>query len=707
MAEESHVSVRERLCGVMRPGGYDPGDVLCAHVKDAEGIEHVAEFEIEAYCGGGFAGQVYRARCLRAEGGSLRPGECYALKFFAPRSAFRRLFRDLLYRLCFISPFPYQYNEAAVRTGLFVTRLLQVACRVRLGSERPINDCYGTFWDSHVGSYVEVNEWVAGGVTEPSVDPDILLRWSYNRKVKRAIRQGKALEKELQQPSSEMAAKKRFMAFLCRLCDELGLEDLARQVYWWTGMSQSNVLTRRQGSAPLNRPDFVWVDRRPGLPGLILSLGDVVLFAKAIRRGSIPPFDRVNFQKLRVWPHAPHREEWDSLVARLAETDRQYRRTQVDPLGHHYHLLSDRTLRHDLAVAFMDYWHRTGRVDLETRAVLERRPLLLALHGLLSVVPIVGRRLQKWAGNAAYRQHVVRLLRDAHYRWECLDEARRRTVKVWLTDGRTTERRANRCLHSFPCYFADYLLWSWMPASWQKFFTDWAYQKECWRRFFTNPFRYVFLPDYRRDVNMNWIAQRTSEDVKRGFITAEEAKEFVHIAGHKTIQQYITGLMVVAAVKPVSELTYLLVGVTAFFTFLHQIGEHLQRLGWWALPIAFVILGISPAGVLRFLYCLTMGLLNRDVPYGTAILMAPIRAVGDLSFAAQIAKTHPGFSRYLLTSTTCRLAEHVPIFGERGGLLSLWVVTVVLSWPASLKTWWIVRARQKESRRKRGVRNTR
>jgi hypothetical protein len=52
-----------------------------------------------------------------------------------------------------------------------------------------------------------------------------------------------------------------------------------------------------------------------------------------------------------------------------------------------------------------------------------------------------------------------------------------------------------------------------------------------------------------------------------------------------------------------------------------------------------------------------------------------------------MAKTYPAFSSYLLTSTICRLAEHVPVFGERGGLLSIWTVTIFLSWPASLREW--------------------
>ncbi len=188
---------------------------------------------------------------------------------------------------------------------------------------------------------------------------------------------------------------------------------------------------------------------------------------------------------------------------------------------------------------------------------------------------------------------------------------------------------------------------------------------------------------YRRQVNEDWVASRTAADVKRGVITPDDAEEFVRIAGHKTVQQYVTGLIFVATVR--SEWVYLLLGVFGI-----QLAKHYQvHAGdislWGKVAALAVVLLVSPGGIARFFFCAVMGLLHRDVPYGTALIMSPIRGVGDLAFPAQMGKTHPRFSAYLLTSTACRLAEHVPVFGERGGLLSLGVVTVVLSWPASTK----------------------
>ncbi len=428
--EPPRSSLLQRLRGILRPGGYDAGDRVQAQVKDAEDREYATEFEIEGYCGGGFAGQVYRAHCVATAGGSVAAGQVVALKFFSPRSGLRRMFRDILYRLCFLTPFPYQFNEDSVRAGLPLTRLLQIACQATMGSARPINEFYGTFWDEHVGAFAEVNEWVSGGVTEPVPDDQILLRRAHNRRVRKAIRRGAASEADLLQPSDEMSHKRRFMARLCSLCREMGLDDLLRQVDWWTGASQPNVLTRRDGSGPAGEPDFVWVDRRPGLPGLLLSIGDFALLARAFARGSIPPFDRINYRKLRAWPKAPNRGEWEELADRLEAADRRYRRTQVDWCTHRLRILSDRSLRGDIAAGVVEYWHRSGRIDAKTRDRLERSSARYTGHLLLSIIPLLGLRLQKWLGNVDYRRHVSRFRREGAYRREDLDRQRTGAVKA-------------------------------------------------------------------------------------------------------------------------------------------------------------------------------------------------------------------------------------------------------------------------------------
>lgn len=705
MEREQLPDIRERLKGILRPGGYDPGDIVSARIKDAEGVEHDAEFEILRFCGGGFAGQVYRARLLNCADDCLAPDQDYALKLFTPRSRLRGKFRDLLYFLGFQSPFPHQYNEAAVRTGIYMTKLLRYVSQVEFGGVGPINDCYATFWDDHIGAFAEVNEWVEGRVTDPDVDSGIFTRR------RRAKESGGTPE-----PATEISRKKAFMKRIVELCGELGIEDLARQVYWWTGMSQANVLTRNSGTPDA---EFVWVDRRPGLPGFLLSLGDFPLLINALFRGSIPPFDKINFKKLRSWSKAPDPEAWQSIVDELETVDTSYHRAQVDVISHHIRLLSNKKLRMGICAYIADYWRRSGRIDAAACDKMQNGGIRMLPHLVLSCIPLIGVRLQKIVGNAEYRVHVSKMLSSGRYRWDYFDQHRKIDLAMWLRDKRISDKRAERVLGSLPAFFRDRLCsfwvigipflialpwilkkssWPWwafvgiyavlaalitLPPSWQMFFTDWAVAKDSLRRLFTSPFKYIFNVSHRRKVNLDWIHERTEEDIRHGYVGKEDAKIFESIAGADAMQQYITGIMFTAAVKPVSEIVLVVAGAE-FLKIAHE-ARTLQHIGWWMLPAAVAIAMISPAGVLRFGYCLVQWARNRHVPYGIATALAYIRGVGDLAFMVQIAKTYPQFSGYLLTSSLCHLVNMVPVFGERGGLLNIWVATVFLSWPASLK----------------------
>lgn len=678
------MTLADRLRTVRRPGGYDPGDHLDLTVKDARGETHPVAFEIAAYCGGGFAGQVYRARVVSSAAPTLREGDEVALKVFRTRSGLRRRFRDFLYWLGFQSPFPHQYNEDAVREGLPLTRLLQAACARVFGTAKPINECYGTFWDDHVRSFGEVNEWVDGVVTDPERDDGILLRWLHNRRVRRTG------EGTFRHCPLEIAKKHACMDRLVKLCRELGLDDLARQAYWWTGMSQANLLTRTETHGT-PQPSFVWVDRRPGLPGFILSLGDLVLFWQAVWRWSVPPFDRVNTAKLRAWFTRRGEAGCQADLDELEELDARYRRSQLDLFGHHVHLLTDKALRAQIAKARVEYWYLSGRIDAQAKERFLNSKARFLGSFLASLVPVVGRLIQRLLSNREWRTHVTRLLRDPAYRRQQWDDRRAENLKAWLADGRTTPVRAEAVYRSFPRYFWD-LACSVFPPSWQLFLTDPAVRWNRLKRMVVSPVKYVFGGSYRRQVNRDWVRRRTHEDLERGFLDEETAEAFIRISGDRAMQEYLTGILATAAVKPTSEICYVL-----FWAWVVTQVQKLKTMGWELAPLVALVMLVSPAGTLRLTYCLLRLPFRHGVPYGTATLLAAFRGVGDMAFFVQIAKTYPAFSGYILTATVCRLAENFPVFGERGGLLSIWTVTVLLSWPASVRRW-------REERRRQGRR---
>ena len=110
---------------------------------------------IERFVGGGFAGQVFRVKVLRIDGGQI-PGlevdGLYAMKILIPPSNFSRRFRNLLYWIGFQGPFQLQVNPTAARAGALWQKLIRRAAAIRFGDERSVVDIYGTFVDDRLGS---------------------------------------------------------------------------------------------------------------------------------------------------------------------------------------------------------------------------------------------------------------------------------------------------------------------------------------------------------------------------------------------------------------------------------------------------------------------------------------------------------------------------------------------------------------------------
>jgi len=130
MANEYSVEVcrelqeRFRRAGVYRPmrvRRYEPGTELTYPVRGfGDNSAASVSLSVERFVGGGFAGQVYRVKVVRIDGGrvaGLEEGGAYAMKILIPPSGFSCLFRDALYWIGFQGPFQLQVNPAAARAG--------------------------------------------------------------------------------------------------------------------------------------------------------------------------------------------------------------------------------------------------------------------------------------------------------------------------------------------------------------------------------------------------------------------------------------------------------------------------------------------------------------------------------------------------------------------------------------------------------------
>ena len=243
----------------MRVARYDAGTRLVYDVTAvAPSRKATVTLTIEKFVGGGFAGQVYRAKVedIEAPDGPLEGieiGGTYAIKILLPASNRARVFRDLLYQIGFQGPFALQCNPSAARAGAIWWKLIRRAARIRFGDELSVVDVLATFVDPVLGSCGEISEWIEGRTWRYEVDDRLFARWRWK------VREG-----EGPGGSPEYCAKKAFMVRFVELMHEVGARELARQYEWWTCKSQPNVLKRVDTEDDPQR-GLTGVDFRAGL----------------------------------------------------------------------------------------------------------------------------------------------------------------------------------------------------------------------------------------------------------------------------------------------------------------------------------------------------------------------------------------------------------------------------------------------------------
>jgi len=159
---------RQGLARPMRLRRYDAGDVLTYDITGVAPARAArVRLAVEKFVGGGFAGQVYRARLVElaaphGELPGLEVGREYAVKIFLPASSFARRFRNALYAVGFQAPFQIQVNPAAARAGALWQMLIRRGAALRFGTEGAVKAIYATFVDRQLGSCGEISEWIVG-----------------------------------------------------------------------------------------------------------------------------------------------------------------------------------------------------------------------------------------------------------------------------------------------------------------------------------------------------------------------------------------------------------------------------------------------------------------------------------------------------------------------------------------------------------------
>jgi len=656
-----------------------------------------AAFEIERYVGGGFAGQVYRARLIRLDwreddpgGPPLEVGSAYALKMFVPWSRFGRSFRNFLYGLGFQAPFGLQTNPQAARAcALWHTFIRRGAAEV-LGSARAVVEVHATFQDPTIGSMGEVLEWVDGRVWRLEVNERLLDR------VPDGL--GGELPGAADAPATpsgaapadgvtEYQAKRDFMARLVRLFHDMGAPELARQYEWWTMKSQPNVLKRRDaGDDP--SAGLVAVDFGAGLallPFLPMSPADVRLIADGLRRGRLVQFDRGDLDRLEGYVRArPH--VFDGLETALAElraAEAAYHGAQPDLANRRLEALADRDLPRKVCRTWAEGCRVRGLMDARAAKRMWTRPTALLLFLVLGLVPLVGQFLQRLWGSGAYRRHVREWMTNFAYLRRAVRGRACEKLIDWHRRGRVAESRA--------MWLAEHPGWFWvqaltvglLPAGLHRFLTDRRFAWDVFRYLALRPIKLYFDAAYRRQ----WLVEMVEEGRAEGMLQPDEARAILARVDEPFIQKYLKCLAVHVCTLPVTQVVSVFVAAVYMLTTETPWAE-----AWpWALVIlaAFQVTPISPGSFCRGAYVVYVMIRERNwYDYRLASAVSFWKYIGYLGFPIQMVSSYPTLARFMAARWAMHGIRLIPVFGEHGALLEHGFFNVFFNVPVSLRRRW-------------------
>ncbi|MBE3070444.1 MAG: phosphatidylglycerophosphatase A, partial [Planctomycetes bacterium] len=671
--------------GVLRPRRitrHEAGDVL---ELDLTGVAPAwkarAAFELERYVGGGFAGQVYRAKLLRldAEGGAaatvpLAVGGTYAVKIFVPWSRFGRGFRDVLYGIGFQAPFGLQVNPSAVRACALWHKLIRRGAAIRLGSENAVVDVHATFCEPGLGSMGEVLEWIDGRVWLLEVNDRLF-----------AGTDGPLLPDA--PPLTEHAAKRAFMRRMVALFHEMGGPELARQYEWWTMKSQPNALKRR-GHDDDPAAGLVAVDFGAGLallPLLPMSPADVVLIGKGLAAGRLVQFDRGDLGQLESFV-ASHPAEFTDLggaVAELRMAEARYHGAQLDLANHRLRVLTDGSLRRAACKAWADGYAVRGLMDAAAAERFARRPVRTALFVLLGLLPLVGGFLQRLWGSAVYRRHVGKALTSAGYLARALGLRQAEKLIDWHRRGRVSERRALALMKHPVVFWLQAPTLAFLPAGLHRLLTDRRYALDVLRNVVLRPVRLYFNAALRRE----WLVEMIEQGRDEGMLRPEEARHILSRVDEPFIQKYLKCLAVHVCTLPVTQIVSGLLAAYYFF-FVAQTWEDAVT---WSLVIlaVFQITPISPGSFVRGAYVVYLMIRERNwYDYRLASVISFWKYIGYLGFPIQMVSSYPVLARFMAARWATQGIRLVPVFGEHGALLEHGFFNLFFNVPISLKRRW-------------------
>ena len=481
------------------------------------------------------------------------------------------------------------------------------------------------------------------------------------------------------------------MGRLVALLHEMGAPELARQYEWWSLKSQPNVLKRLSTAAgsPSPAEGLTAVDFRAGLallPYLPMSPVDVRLILGGLVRGRIVQFDRSVPEKFDAFIEA-NKEDFADLepaIEELREAEAIHRASLPDVTHHHFRLLFDSSLRRSVKEGVITAWKHLGRVDEDHAERLSKSSFLFFVMVMLSLVPLLGRRIVKLWGDAQTRQHLRRGLSSFGYLLRWVRGARIENVVRWHRAGRVNDKRARALARGPVRFWVHRLCFSWLPAKLHRFFTEWSYAWGRFRSAVSFAVNFLRVPSFRED----WLLEQVDLGHAEGMLTDGEAEKVKRDIKDPYIQKYLRCLAVHVCTVPVTQVTMVVVGAAATLYFYFSQGmTWVESVAVGSATGAVVqLLPISPGSIARGVFVLFLMVKERDIRnYYIAAPVAFIHAVGYLAFPLQMVSHNPGLARFMAGRWATSLVRHIPVFGERGGLVEHIVFDFFFNLPLSIK----------------------
>ncbi len=664
-------SLMERIRGMRlwvpyRMRRYEDGDTLDLQITTAW-PEHngKAQFFIEKFVGGGFAGQVYRCRLewIKFDDdsveSSMRVGERYAVKILIPPSRFSTRFRDAIYKLGFQAPFSARVLKPACRSGLLWPKVLRLAAGEVFGDQDAVADTYASFFDENFRAYGEVREWVEGRTWRLESDTDLRKR--------RLWRTIDPHETE----SPEYIAKHQFMVKLVEMLREMGAPELARQYEWSTMKSQPNALKRASGGTD-PAAGLCAVDFRAGLallPYLPMSPGDFRLIIDGFRRRSLVQFDRCDFGKLRAYAQARPQifGKHSDLIDALENYDVKYRRSMPDISHQGMQLLKDSSLRNDVRLGLIAGYWADGLIDDVMADLLEESWVRFTVFLLLGGIPIFGRFIRKLWGNQSFRAHVSGLLSTGYFSRASRAMAASAAVD-WHRAGRVGETHARLIADHVSLFWVERLTVALLPGVLHKTIC------EPWRVWYRLRDGFLYVRRFFNDSEFReeWLREQVEDGYREGMLHEDERDAILEKIKDPYIVQYLKSVGVHLATLPVTQIVSVIVGaIFAAKVYATTGGDKLAAgKAFGGIVVLFQLIPISPGSICRGAY--VVYLMIRDRNFKDYVVAAPlsfVKYIGYLAFPLQMATAYPAFSQFMASRWATSTVHIIPVFGEKGALL--------------------------------------